>query len=342
MDGAFFNGFGGGRPASGDDVPRFAGPSTFFRLPVVNQATDLDIALIGVPSDVGAATRPGARYGPRGVREMSTLIRAVHPITLTSPFDICRIGDMGDVPVNPVDVNDTLRRIRAFFEAVHRQGVVPVAVGGDHLTTLPILRALCQNRPVALVQFDAHSDTDGDYFNGPFEHHGTPFRRAVEEALIDPRRTLQVGLRGTLYHADELDFARNAGMRLVRIEEVHRLGIDATIELIRDVVGDAPVYITFDVDCVDPAFAPGVGTPEVGGLTPIEAQCLVRGLQGLDVIGADVVEVAPPLDPSGITALVAATMLFEILCPTADAVALRTSAPSRGVMEADLTVDDPE
>jgi guanidinopropionase len=306
------------KPTSGDEIPRFADVATFMRLPRVDDPNDVDIALIGVPFDGGSTTRPGARYGPRGVRSMSSLIRAVHPVTLKSPFDQCRIADLGDVPINPVDLADTFERIQRCFENIWRTGASILAVGGDHSVTLPIMRAICRNQPLGMVHFDAHSDTDGDYFAGSFDHHGTQFRRAVEEGLLDPARSIQIGLRGSLYHADELCFARESGMRLVSIEEADELGIEGIIAEARRIVGDGMTYVSFDIDCLDPAYASGTGTPEVGGFTTREAQQMVRGLRGLRIAGADVVEVAPPLDPTDNTALVGATMMFELLCVMAE------------------------
>lgn len=306
-------------PISGDELPRFADIATFMRLPRITHPKDVDIAIVGVPSDAGTTTRPGARYGPRGIREMSSLIRPVNPATLCCPFDLCRIADLGDVAVNPVDLADTFHRVELSFNRMRHARTVVLAAGGDHSITLPIMRALCHDQAVGMIHFDAHSDTDGDYFGGTFDHHGTPFRRAVEEGLLDPARTVQIGLRGTLYHADELDFARQNGMRIISIDEAHELGPDGVVAEARRVVGEGPTYLTFDVDCLDPAFAPGTGTPEVGGFSTYEAMQMVRKLRGIDFVGGDVVEVAPHLDPTGNTALVGASFMFEILCLLAEA-----------------------
>lgn len=316
------------RPVSGDLIPRFADVVTFMRLPRVGDPREVDIALIGIPSDIGTTTRPGARYGPRAVRMMSSFIRAVHPVTLVSPYDSCIVADCGDVAVNPVSLDDTLGRIEEFFDRIHQADVIPLSIGGDHLVTLPILRAICRSAPIGLVHFDAHSDTDGSYFGGDYDHHGTTFRRAVEEGLIDPVRCIQIGLRGSLYHADELMFAREAGMRLVTIEEARSLGAEGVIAEARRVVGNRPAYVSFDIDCLDPAFAPGTGTPEVGGFTTYEAQIMIRGLRGLDLVGGDVVEIAPSLDPTENTALVGATLMFELLCVLAAALTARRTEGS--------------
>jgi guanidinopropionase len=306
-------------------VPRFGAIPTFMRLPHVADPAKLDIALIGVPWDGGTTNRAGARHGPREVRNMSSFIRKVHHVSRIAPYELCRIADLGDAPVNPIDLVDSLGRIEKFFAKVHAAGTAPLSVGGDHLATLPIFRAIAAKRPIGMVHFDAHSDTNDMYFGGNKYTHGTPFRRAVEEGLLDPKRTVQIGIRGSIYAADEMDFAEKSGIRVVYMEEFSRLGVDKTIELARRCVGKGPTYISFDVDGLDPVYAPGTGTPEIGGLTTLEAQQIIRGLQGLDIVGGDVVEVSPPFDPSGNTALVGATLMFEILCVLADAVARRKS-----------------
>lgn len=313
-------------------VPRFAGLSTFMRLPAVTNLADVDIALVGVPWDGGTTNRAGARHGPREIRNMSSLMRRVHHVSRIAPYELLRVGDVGDAPVNPIDLLDSLEQIEQFFASIHRAGAIPISAGGDHLVTLPIFRAIAKERPIGMVHFDAHSDTNDTYFgNNPYTH-GTPFRRAVEEGLLDPKRTVQIGIRGSVYSADDLDFAESVGIRVIHMEEFASLGVAATIAEARRVVGTGPTYVSFDVDALDPAFAPGTGTPEIGGITTLEAQHLVRGLRGLDLIGADVVEVAPPFDPSGNTALVGATMMFELLCVVAEAHA-RTGAPRDDVVE---------
>jgi len=310
-------------PVSGIVAPRFAGIATFMRLPVTADPAAVDIGLIGVPWDGGTTNRPGARLGPRAIRDMSSLMRRVHPTTKISPYQLARIADLGDTPVNPCDVADTLARIERFYARVHAAGAVPLSAGGDHLVTLPIFRAIAKERPVGMVHFDAHSDTWDRYF-GDFKYtHGTPFRRAIEEGLLDPRRTIQIGIRGSLYAADDLDWALAQGIRVVTIEEYFALGPQKVVAEARRVVGDGPTYVSFDVDALDPVYAPGTGTPEIGGFTTFEAQTMIRGLRGLDIVGGDVVEVSPPFDPSGNTALVGATMMFEILCILAEARAAR-------------------
>jgi guanidinopropionase len=308
------------QPVSGMVMPRFGEVPTFMRLPVERHPAKLDIALVGVPFDGGTTNRPGARHGPREIRNMSSFMRRVHHVSRVAPYELCRVGDHGDTPVNPIDLMDSLARIEAFYTRLHEAGAVPLTAGGDHLISLPILRAIAREKPVGLIHFDAHSDTGDSYFGGEKYTHGTPFRRAVEEGLIDPRRVIQIGIRGSMYAADEKDWALSVGIRIVHIEEFFELGVAGTVAEARRIVGDGPAYLSFDVDGLDPVYAPGTGTPEVGGYSTAEAQQMIRGLAGLDLIGGDVVEVAPPFDPSGNTALVGATMMFEILCVLAPAV----------------------
>lgn len=311
------------QPVDAAVVPRFSGFPTFMRLPAAASLQGLDIALIGVPFDGGTTNRAGARHGPREVRNQSSFIRRVHHVSGIAPYDLARIADVGDVRINPIDLMDSLKRIEAFFADVAKAGVLPLSVGGDHLMTLPILRGIAAGRPVGMVHFDAHSDTNDTYFgNNPYTH-GTPFRRAVEEGLLDPKRVIQIGIRGSTYDPKDLDFAREAGFRIVMMEEfMERTPQDVMAEA-RQVVGEAPVYISFDVDALDPSQAPGTGTPEIGGITTREAQQMLRLLRGLNIVGGDVVEVSPPFDPSGMTALVGATMMWEILCIMADSLAAR-------------------
>ncbi len=306
-------------------APRYAGVATLLRTPLARDPSELDIALVGVPFDGGAENRPGQRHGPREVRNMSSLLRAVHHVTRVNPYELCRVADMGDVPMNiAFDLEASHAAITEFFRSVHAAGAVPLSVGGDHSITLPILRAIAADRPVGLVHIDAHTDTCDEEFGCRFTH-GTPFRRAVEEGLLDPKRTVQIGIRGAQNSEEGWTFSAESGMRVIFIEEFTKLGVEAVVAEARRVAGNSPTYVSFDVDSLDPAFAPGTGTPEVGGITTIESQTLVRGLRGLDLVGGDVVEVSPPLDPSGNTALVGATMMYEILCILAEVVARRPS-----------------
>ena len=316
-------------PVSGIVLPRFSGIATFMRLPYAADPAAVDIGLIGVPWDGGTTNRPGARHGPRAMRDQSSLIRRIHPVTRTAPYHLAKVADLGDVPVNPCDIADTLARIEQFFARVKAAKAVPLSAGGDHLVTLPIFRGIVdKKRPIGMVHFDAHSDTWDRYF-GDFKYtHGTPFRRAVEEGLLDPKRTVQIGIRGSLYAADDLDWALAQGIRVITIEEYFKLGTEKVIAEARRVVGQGPTYISFDVDSLDPVYAPGTGTPEVGGFNTFEGQQMLRGLRGLDLIGGDVVEVSPPFDSGGTTALVGATMMFEILCVLAEALAARRGTRS--------------
>jgi guanidinopropionase len=303
--------------------PRYAEIATFMRTPLVRDPSEVDIALVGVPFDGGVTNRPGARHGPREIRNMSSLMRSIHHVTKVNPYDLCRVGDLGDVAFPRIyELERCLDDISAFYERVHAAGAVPLSAGGDHTITLPIFRVIAAKRPIGMVHIDAHTDT-WDEFAGSKYMHGTPFRRAVEEGLLDPKRTIQIGIRGAQNSDEGWTFSHKSGMRVVFMEEFTKLGVDAVIAEARRVVGDGPAYVSFDVDGLDPVYAPGTGTPEVGGLTTIEAQALLRGLRGLDLVGGDVVEVAPPFDPTGNTALVGATMMYEILCLLAEAAAKR-------------------
>ena len=313
------------QPVDAGAVPRFAGPATFMRLPQIADPAAVDIALIGVPWDAGTTNRAGARHGPREIRNMSSLMRRVHHVSRIAPYELCRVADLGDAPVNPFGITETMDAVTGFYDRVVEAGTLPLTAGGDHLITLPILRAVAKDGPVGLIHFDAHSDTTASYFGDNKYTHGTPFRRAVEEGLLDPRRVIQIGIRGSIYGGDDMAFAEDNGMRVIYIEEFFKLGADAVVREIRRVIGDGAAYVTFDVDGLDPVYAPGTGTPEIGGYSTFEAQTMIRGLQGLNLIGGDVVEVAPPFDPSGNTALVGATMMFEILCVLADGFARRAA-----------------
>ena len=315
------------KPVSGNVMPRFAGIATFMRLPHVplGEATDIDIGLIGVPWDGGTTNRAGARHGPRQMRDLSTLTRNVHHVHGLRPYELANCADLGDTPVNPVDLMDTLDRVQKFFDGVCEKNILPLTAGGDHLISLPILRALAKvhGGPLGMVHFDAHTDTWDRYFGGYEYTHGTPFRRAIEQGALDPRRTVQIGIRGGLYTPEDKDWGLAQGIRVIEIEECMDLGPEKIIEEIKRVVGSDKTYVSFDVDALDPVFAPGTGTPEIGGLTTHDAQLMLRGLRGLNLVGGDVVEVSPPFDPSGNTALVGVTMMWEILCLMAELVSQR-------------------
>ena len=313
------------QPLPGLQVPRFAGIATFFRLPHVtlDLAEGIDIGIVGVPWDGGTTNRPGPRHGPRQMRDQSPMVRQMHQTSHIRPYDLANVADLGDCPVNPANVDDALKRIELFFKELVAKNIRPLAAGGDHLCSLPILRALGENNPVGMIHFDAHTDLI-DSFYGDFKYtHGTPFRRAIEEGVIDPKRTIQIGLRGSMNDLDDFQYGERMGVRLMRIEEAKELGPKQVMEIARKVVGERQVYVSFDIDMLDPSYAPGTGTPEIGGFSTFEAQQLLRGLQGLNVVGADVVEVSPPFDPLGMTAYTGVTMMFEILCTMAEDVAKR-------------------
>ena len=303
--------------------PRYTGIPTFMRAPHAEDMKNVDLGLIGVPFDGGVTNRTGARHGPREIRNQSSLMRRMNQSTGISPHDLCRIADLGDAWIQkPFHLEESLDEIADFYQDVHARGIVPVSAGGDHSITLPIFRAIAADRPVGMVHFDAHCDTGDDYLGSKF-HHGAPFRRAVEEGLLDPKRTIQIGIRGSLNDLDVWKFSHDSGMRVIYMEEYMEVGWKKITEEAREIVGDGPTYISFDVDALDPVYAPGTGTPEVGGYSTAEAQMMIRGLQGLDLVGGDVVEVAPPFDPTGNTALVGATMMFEIMCVVAEALSRR-------------------
>jgi guanidinopropionase len=303
--------------------PRYTGLATFMRAPYREVLSEVDIGMIGVPFDGGVTNRPGARHGPREVRNQSSLMRRINQATGICPYDLCRVADIGDVLVEkPFELIGALGEIGAFYQRVVAANVVPLTAGGDHGIALPILRALGEAAPVGMVQIDAHCDTGSNYLGSNY-HHGAPFARAVEEGVLDPKRVVQIGIRGSVNDRNIWQFSHESGMRVIDMDEAHRIGLDAVIAEARRVVGAGPVYLSFDIDGLDPAYAPGTGTPEVGGFTSLEAQLLLRGLRGLDFVGGDVVEVSPPFDPSGLTALTGASMMFEILCLLAEAFAGR-------------------
>jgi guanidinopropionase len=306
------------QPVSGFDSPRFAGVPTFMRLPMVGadhpRLADVQIGLVGVPWDGGTTNRPGARHGPRALRDASTMMRAENGVTGVRPFQAARCADLGDVNPNPADLMDTLARITQAYAGWRDRGIRPLTAGGDHLTTLPILRALAADGPLGLIQCDSHTDLFHSYFGGAMYTHGTPFRRAVEEGLLDPHRMTIIGVRGTTYDREDRDFAKATGIRVIDIAEFHARGpADVGAEAAAR-AGQGATYLSFDIDFVDPAYAPGTGTPEVGGPTSWQALEVLRTLTAVNFVGADVVEVSPPFDVGGTTAYLAANVMFEILC----------------------------
>jgi guanidinopropionase len=313
------------KPLDSAVVPRFSAIATFMRTPAVEISPALDVALVGVPFDLGTTFRAGSRHGPAQIREMSRLIRQVNPTNGIAPFRICNVGDVGDAPVNPLDLMGSIDSITAFFERIHDAGAAPISAGGDHTVTYPILRGIVKGDPIGLVHFDAHADTL-DELLGNRVNHATPFRRAVEENLIDPKRVVQIGLRGTRYGDDDIRYGQDVGMRVITMDDYEAMGRAKVIDEIRRVIGDRPAYVTFDIDGLDPVYAIGTGVPEPGGLTMRDSQVIIRSLAGLNIVGGDVCEVSPPLDPTGHTALNAANLMFEILCVTASAVERRKRA----------------
>jgi agmatinase len=300
------------QPRDASTSPRFAQVATFMRLPLAEDARGLDVALLGVPFDGGVSYRPGPRFGPQEIREHSRLIRPYNPALGVNPFEVLRIADVGDVDVNPLNIEDTHARMERALEPIYAAGAIPICVGGDHSISLAALRAAAGTHgPVGMVHIDSHQDMWDTYF-GTRYYHGAPFRRALEEGCLDGRRVLQIGIRGPVYGPDDFAFAREHGVRVIRGEEVARQGIE-WVKTQVGVVHGGPVYLSFDIDGVDPAFAPGTGTPEVGGLTSREALELVRALAGLHLVAADLVEVSPPYDHAGVTALLAANVLFEMV-----------------------------
>ncbi|MCH1411747.1 MAG: agmatinase [Rhodobacteraceae bacterium] len=306
------------KPVSGFDLPRFAGVPTFMRLPHVPleapKIKEVDIGIIGVPWDSGTTNRPGPRHGPRQLRDASTMIRAQHPVSAVRPYEKLNCADLGDVSINPADIEDSMNRITSFYKKLIEMGIRPLTAGGDHLTSLPVLRAVADNGPLGMIHFDSHTDLFHSYFDGTMFTHGTPFRRAVEENLLDPKRVIQIGIRGTQYDREDLDFADSVGIRVVKIEEFFDRGIEDVMAEAREIVGEKETYISYDIDFIDPAFAPGTGTPEVGGPNSYEALKVVRELSGVKIVAADMVEVSPPFDTSSNTAFLGVSVMFELLC----------------------------
>lgn len=328
MDNEFF------RPVSGFDLPRFAGIPTFFRLPHVPPGHprfgDVEVAIVGLPWDGGTTNRPGTRHGPRGLRDSTTMIRAYHPVTRFGPFDSVRCADVGDVGPNPVSLDNTLARVEDFYRDLAGQGISPLTIGGDHLLSLPVLRGLRSVLPaLGMIHFDAHTDLFASYFGGYRFTHGTPFRRAIEEGLLDPKRCIQIGIRGTAYDFEDTDWGREKGVRIISVDELFTRGAEDVMDEALSVAGAGPTYVSFDIDFLDPSCAPGTGTPEIGGPDTATAQRMVRRLSGLDIRGMDLVEVSPPFDVGGLTVWAGASIAFELLCPLAEAVLRRRGEEER-------------
>ena len=300
-------------PISGNDLARFSGPQTFMRLPAADTAAGLDVGFIGVPMDIGTSWRSGTRFGPKQLRQESAMIRPYNIQTGAAPFDALRCADLGDVAVNTFNLQDTIRLITETYDAHLMHNIIPMGLGGDHTMTLPILRSIAKKHgPVALVHVDAHADVNDEMF-GERETHGTVFRRAYEEGIIVADKVFQIGLRGTGYTADDFKEAAGWGFNQYLAPSLWHKSLAPLAAEIKQKIGNHKTYITYDIDSLDPSFAPGTGTPEIGGLTTMQAMELIRGLHGLNIVGCDLVEVSPPYDPSGNTALVGANLMFELL-----------------------------
>ena len=299
-------------PLDSTRVPRYAGPATFARLPRLDEVGGADIAIVGIPFDSGTSYRPGARFGPTHIRASSKLLRPYNPVLKVQPFEICQVADAGDVAVNPFDITEAIRHIETAAGQLAAGGKI-LTLGGDHTIALPLLRVMAaRHGPVAVLHFDAHLDTWDSYFGAPYTH-GTPFRRASEEHLIDRDHSLHVGIRGPLYGPGDLTDDANLGFSILTCPDVDRLGVSAVIDRMLQRLGDAPVYVSVDVDVLDPAHAPGTGTPDAGGLTSRELFAMLRALRATRVIGADIVEVAPAYDHAEITGIAAAHIGYELL-----------------------------
>jgi guanidinobutyrase len=302
------------QPLGGNAMPRFSGIATMMRLPLVTDPSLLDVGFVGVGLDLGTSNRSGTRFGPRQIRSESVMLRPYNMATRAAPFDALRVADLGDIAINPYSLLDSVARIEAGYRPIVDAGCKPITLGGDHTITLPILRALYRRHgPVGLIHIDAHADVN-DTMSDEKIAHGTTFRRAMEEGLLDPTRVVQIGLRGTGYTAEDFDWCRKQGFRVVQVEECWGKSLTPLMEEVRQRIGSGPAYFSLDIDGIDPAFAPGTGTPEIAGLTVPQALEVVRGAWGLNLVGADVVEVSPPYDPQGTTALLAANLAYELLC----------------------------
>jgi len=302
------------QPLGGNEMPRFGGPVSMMRLPVQETAQGLDACFLGVPMDIGTSNRPGTRLGPRQIRDESRMLRPYNMATGAAPFEHLQVADIGDVPINTFDLKKSVAIIEAHLSGVLDAGAIPLTLGGDHTLTWPILRAMAaKHGPVALIHVDAHADVN-DHMFGEREAHGTPFRRAWEDGCLINDRVVQIGLRGTGYAPEDFDWGRDKGWRVVQAEDCWHRSLTPLMAELRERIGDAPVYLSFDIDSLDPAFAPGTGTVEPGGLNIWQGIEIVRGCAGLNLVGCDLVEVSPPYDASGNTAMVAASLLYEMLC----------------------------
>jgi guanidinopropionase len=305
------------QPLDPQVVPRFADIATFLRTRRHDIDPNVDVGLVGVPFDLGLNYRSGARQGPSAVREASRLIRRVHPSSGIKPFDICNVADLGDASINPMSKDKSIDQIQQFFEELREANIIPLAVGGDHTIPLPILRALAKDKPVGVLHVDAHADTL-DELCGDRYNHATFLRRAMEEGLVDPKRVIQIGMRGSRFSIDDIQYGYDVGYTIITMDEYEEMGRATVIEKIQSVLGDGPIYISIDIDGLDPAYMPGTGVPEIGGILPRDMQVILRSLQGREVVGADISEISPCFDPTGITCVTVANLIFEMLCIVAD------------------------
>ena len=301
------------QPATAFASPRFVNPGNFMRMQRFDNAEGLDFAIYGIPFDTACSYRPGARFGPQGIRNISVMMKTNNPVHEVNILDYLKGGDLGDVNVVPGYIHPTYEAIEEFADKIVKAGAIPIALGGDHSITLGELRAIAKKHgPVSLLHFDSHADINDEVFGEKF-NHGTPFRRAIEEGLIDPHKSVQIGMRGSIYDAGEFKLAADLGLTLIPTHKVREMGIEKTIKKAREVIGENKVFLTFDIDFIDPAYAPATGTPEIGGYTSLEAVQIIRTLKGMNFIGMDIVEVAPMYDVAEITSLLAANIVFEFL-----------------------------
>jgi guanidinobutyrase len=302
------------QPLGGNDMPRFGGPGTMMRLPSADTAAGLNACFVGIPLDIGTSNRSGTRFGPRQIRAESVMIRPYNMATRAAPFDSLQVADVGDIAINTFNLPASVEIIRQGIARILEHDCIPLTMGGDHTISYPILKAISQRHgPVALIHIDAHADINDTMF-GEKIAHGTPFRRALEDGCLRPESVFQIGLRGTGYTAEDFDWSRDKGFTVIPAEECWHKSLAPLMASIREKIGSAKTYLTFDIDSLDPAYAPGTGTPEIGGLTSHQAIELIRGCRGLNLVGADLVEVSPPFDTTGTTAITAANLLFEMLC----------------------------
>ena len=301
------------QPLGGNDMPRFGGPATMMRLRAQNEAAGLDACFVGIPMDIGTSNRSGTRHGPRQIRDESRMLRPYNMATGAAPFEHLQVADIGDVPINTFDLKKSVGIITAHYDGILAHGAIPLTLGGDHTLTWPILRSMKKKYgPVALIHVDAHADINDSMF-GEAIAHGTPFRRAWEDGCLVGDKVFQIGLRGTGYSPEDFDWSRGNDWSVVQAEQCWHRSLTPLMEAVRAKIGDAPVYLSYDIDSLDPAYAPGTGTVEIGGLTTVQALEIVRGCAGLNLVGGDLVEVSPPFDPSGNTALIGANLLYEML-----------------------------